>query len=56
MNLAQLKEMGFDKSYHVPFTKEFKVACSQCCALAINGFPTHETGCPNQRRANASEY
>lgn len=25
------------------------VKCDQCCALAINGHPSHEQGCPNRR-------
>jgi len=63
MNLNKLKELGFNKSKHIPFTKieqfqgkyqilvtKYHVSCSQCEALCINGMPTHETGCPNQRR------
>jgi len=50
MKLAQLKSLGFDKSYHIPFTKSFHVECSQCEALCINGIPTHETGCPHSVR------
>ena len=49
MRLAQLRTLGFDESYHVPFSKMFKVRCSQCRACAINGIPCHETGCPNTR-------
>lgn len=47
MNLAQLLALGFDQSSHVRFTSSFRVRCSQCEALVINGTPTHETGCPN---------
>lgn len=47
MNLATLRNLGFDNAKHVPFTKQYHVACSQCQALAINGTPTHEHGCPN---------
>lgn len=42
-----LVAMGFDLSQHIPFTNQWRVKCSQCQALAINGTPTHETGCPN---------
>ena len=49
MKLAILKAQGFDKSHHVPFTSFFHLGCSQCESLVINGFPTHEHGCPNQR-------
>jgi hypothetical protein len=47
MNLQRLRQLGFDESYHIPFTKGYRVRCSQCEALAINGVPCHETGCPN---------
>jgi hypothetical protein len=46
--LAQLRANGFDVSYHIPFTKAFKIRCSQCQACSINGVACHETGCPNQ--------
>ena len=49
MKLQTLFSLGFDLSKHVPFTRRFTVRCSQCAALAINGVPCHETGCPNQR-------
>lgn len=42
------RAQGFDESYHIPFTKTYKVRCSQCAALAINGLACHETGCPNE--------
>lgn len=47
MNLATLRLLGFDRSRHVPFTKQYSARCSQCAALVINGTPTHETGCPH---------
>lgn len=46
--LQTLRAQGFDESYHVPFTKQYKVKCSSCAACVINGIPCHETGCPNQ--------
>ena len=46
--LASLRANGFDEAYHIPFTKSFKVRCSQCEACSINGVACHETGCPNQ--------
>ena len=48
MKLNQLRALGFDQSYHIAFSKAFRVRCSQCEALCINGMPTHEQGCPNQ--------
>jgi hypothetical protein len=45
--LDALRARGFDRSYHVPFTKTFEVRCSQCAALVINNIATHERGCPH---------
>lgn len=44
-NLPYLRLLGFNESEHVPFTTNYKVRCSTCSAFAINGQPTHETGC-----------
>lgn len=30
--------------------QSYRVWCNQCEALAINGTPCHETGCPNSRQ------
>ena len=49
--LQSLRSRGFDLVYHVPFTKQYHVGCSQCEALAINGIACHETGCPNRPSA-----
>lgn len=43
--LARLHALGFDLS--TATMKGARIACSQCAALAINGTPTHEHGCPN---------
>ena len=59
MRLKDLMDLGFDNSYHIPFTKTYRVGCSQCAAVCINGMPCHETGCQNEARArgeNESEY
>jgi hypothetical protein len=48
--LARLRARGFDRAYHIPFTKTYHVGCSQCAALAINGVACHETGCPRATR------
>ncbi len=47
MRLSNLRALGFDLSTHIPFTKRYRVRCSQCDACAINGVACHETGCPN---------
>jgi len=48
--VQRLRDAGFDKSYAVPFERAWRVRCSQCEALVINGYPTHERGCPNVPR------
>jgi hypothetical protein len=54
--LAHLRDsLGFDLSTHVPFTKRYRIRCSQCEAACINGIPCHETGCPNGRRDEQEE-
>jgi hypothetical protein len=42
--------LGFDRSESIPFSSQFRIRCSQCEALVINGTPTHEHGCPNARQ------
>lgn len=45
--LAYLRDtLGFDLTKNVPFTKQYRLGCSSCQALAVNGVPTHEHGCP----------
>ena len=39
--------LGFDRSEHIPFTKQYRIRCSQCASLVINGVPCHESGCSN---------
>ena len=45
----QLKRRGFDQTYKIR-NGGYRVKCSQCEALVINGVATHETGCINQKR------
>jgi hypothetical protein len=47
--IAKLREHGFDRSYYSPRTGTWFVKCSQCEAVVINGYPTHEHGCPNSK-------
>jgi len=49
--LQELIDAGFDKSTANgrKFGNPVSVACSQCQALVINGFPCHEAGCINER-------
>lgn len=50
MTLQQLHNAGFDLSTEVE-RGQYRVRCSRCEALVINGTACHETGCPNVRRA-----
>ena len=45
----KLKRQGFDLSAYVG-SKEWRVRCSQCEALVINGVACHERHCPNEPR------
>ena len=47
--------LGFDKATNVPFTARYRIRCSQCAALVINGVPCHETGCPNVPRPDEED-
>lgn len=44
----RLRRQGFDQGRYDRETGGYRVGCSQCAALVINGVPCHETGCPNQ--------
>ena len=46
--LSNLTYSGFDNSRHLGFGK-FKVSCSCCEVVIINGVPCHETGCRNAK-------
>jgi hypothetical protein len=45
-----LRKLGFDESYFRRDTWVWKVKCSQCEAVVINGTPCHEPGCPNRKK------
>jgi hypothetical protein len=53
--LQQLIARGFDRTEQIRFTKGYRVRCSQCQALVINGIPTHEQRCPNIPRRTEEE-
>lgn len=50
VTIAELHRRGFDRSRAIPFERAADIGCSQCEALAINGVPAHERGCPNAPR------
>lgn len=45
-----LRKQGFDSSRYDRSDKSWKVGCSQCQAMVIQGIACHENGCPNSRR------
>ena len=45
--VEKLRRKGFDASKYDPSDQSWRVRCSQCEALVINGVPCHELGCPN---------
>ena len=50
-HLSYLRDtLNFDRTVHVPFTRQYRVRCSSCESLVINGTPTHETGCQQATR------
>jgi hypothetical protein len=53
--VQRLRDAGFDQSYPIPFEHSWKVRCSQCEALVINGIACHETGCPHIPRDTEEE-
>lgn len=50
---AELRSQGFDRSRAHNDDGRWTViaSCGQCDAVRICGVATHETGCPNARRA-----
>ena len=49
--LSYLRDvLQFDETRHIPFTKQYRVRCSQCASVVANGMPLHERGCPNDTR------
>jgi len=45
--LEKLVARGFDESSPIEGTASYRVKCSSCDSLVINGTPCHETGCSN---------
>ena len=45
----RLRRLGFDDSVYDRSSGYWRVKCSQCQALTINGVPCHERGCPNAK-------
>ena len=46
--LSRFIAKGFDKARHLGFGK-YRVDCSYCAVVVINGIPCHETGCRNSK-------
>jgi len=48
---TKLRRQGFDLATYVrtgPGTGYYRIRCSRCQALVVNGTATHERGCPNR--------
>ena len=45
-----LRRKGFDLSKYDRGYQTWRVKCSACEALVINGVPCHETGCHHQQK------
>ncbi len=50
-----LRKQGFDQTSYSRETGYYRVRCSQCEALVINGVACHEHGCPNKRQVEDHE-
>ena len=46
--LTNLKRKGFDESYKAK-DGGYRVRCSRCEAVVLNGVPVHEQGCSNEK-------
>lgn len=53
---ASLKARGFDLTKYDRSERAYRVLCSRCEALVINGVACHERGCPNARTTNQKGY
>lgn len=40
--------LGFDETTYDRSDNRYRIRCSQCEALCINGTPCHERGCPHE--------
>jgi hypothetical protein len=45
-----LRARGFDLTKWDRSEHRYRIRCSQCEALVINGVPCHERGCPNEKK------
>lgn len=45
-----LRRRGFDETEYDRADRTYRVGCSQCSALVVNGVACHERGCLNARR------
>jgi len=46
---------GFDRTTYDRSDRSYRIRCSQCEAMCINGIPCHERGCPNWKRRTREE-
>ena len=46
----RLRAEGFDRTKYDRGEGVYRVRCSRCEAIVVNGTACHEHGCPNQKR------
>jgi hypothetical protein len=51
-----LRKQGFDRTEYDRSTRYYRVRCSCCQAMVINGTACHEQGCPNRGRDGDEDY
>ena len=50
LNGVTLRKMGFDLTKYNRSSGYYRVKCSYCDSVVINGVPCHEHGCPNDKK------
>jgi hypothetical protein len=50
-----LRDRGFDLTTYDRSERRYRVRCSQCEAMVINGVACYETGCPNARKTRSDK-
>lgn len=48
----RLRRAGFDLTTYDRSSGYYRVRCSQCQSMIVQGLAIHEKGCPNERRAD----
>ena len=51
-HIDELRRQGFDLSEYDKHIGHWRVRCSQCEAMVINGVPCHEASCPHIKQGD----